>query len=71
MSLNAAGTQLHGLFESGASRRHVLDWVRGTPAAPAAPAPDHRAPREAAYERLADALDAALDPSVLSGLGVA
>jgi hypothetical protein len=45
--------------------------VRGAPAAATAPAPDHRALREAAYERLADALDAALDPSVLSDLGVA
>ncbi len=56
------GTQLHGLFESGPARRHVLDWARGAPAVAGAPAPpDHRARREAAYDRLADALDAALD----------
>jgi adenosylcobyric acid synthase len=66
------GTHLHGLFESGAGRSHVLDWARGAPAAPAAsPAPDHRALREVAYDRLADALAHALDPRLLAELGVA
>jgi adenosylcobyric acid synthase len=65
------GTHLHGLFESGPARRHVLDWARGAPAVAGAPAPpDHRALREAAYDRLADALADALDPRVLSDLGV-
>jgi adenosylcobyric acid synthase len=65
------GTHLHGLFESGPARRHVLEWARGAPALAEAPAPlDHRARREAAYDRLADALAAALDPSVLRALGV-
>ena len=62
------GTQLHGLFESGPARRHVLDWASGAPAVAGAPAPlDHRARREAAYDRLADALDEQL----LRDLGVA
>lgn len=65
------GTHLHGLFESGPARRHVLDWAQGAPTLPSAPAPaDHRVRREAAYDRLADALDTALDPRVLSDLGV-
>jgi adenosylcobyric acid synthase len=65
------GTHLHGLFESGPARRHVLDWAQRVPAPASAPAPaDHRVRREAAYDRLADALDAALDPRVLSDLGV-
>jgi len=65
------GTHLHGLFESGPARRHVLEWARGAPACAEAPAPiDHRALREVAYDRLADALAAALDPSVLRALGV-
>jgi len=65
------GTYVHGLFESGLARRHVLDWARGAPAAAGAPAPpDHRALREAAYDRLADALAAALDERLLSDLGV-
>ena len=65
------GTHLHGLFEAGPARRHVLDWARGAPAGAGTPAPiDHRALREAAYDRLADALAAALDPRVLSDLGV-
>jgi adenosylcobyric acid synthase len=66
------GTHLHGLFESGPARRHVLEWARGAPAlAEASVPPDHRALREVAYDRLADALAAALDPSVLRELGVA
>jgi hypothetical protein len=49
----------------------VLDWARGAPAVAGAPAPpDHRALREAAYDRLADALAAALDERLLSDLGV-
>jgi adenosylcobyric acid synthase len=65
------GTHLHGLFESGPARRHVLDWARGAPAVAGAPAPpDHRALREAAYDRLADALADALDGPLLSDLGV-
>jgi adenosylcobyric acid synthase len=65
------GTHLHGLFESGPARRHVLDWARGAPAVAGAPAPpDHRALREAAYDRLADALADALDERLLSDLGV-
>ena len=52
-------------------RRHVLGWARGAPAVAGAPAPpDHRALREAAYDRLAEALADALDPQLLSGLGV-
>lgn len=65
------GTHLHGLFESGPARRHVLDWARGPAVVAWAPAPpDHRVLREAAYDRLADALTDALDPRVLSELGV-
>jgi adenosylcobyric acid synthase len=60
------GTYLHGLFESGASRRHVLDWVRGGPGP--VTGPDHRARREAAYDRLADTLAACLDARVLRAL---
>lgn len=55
------GTYLHGLFESGAGRRRVLDWARGA-AGPSAGVPrDQRALREAAYDRLADTLAACLD----------
>jgi adenosylcobyric acid synthase len=65
------GTHLHGLFESGPARRHVLDWARGAPAVAGRPTPpDHRAHREAAYDRLADALAGALDAQLLSALGV-
>jgi adenosylcobyric acid synthase len=60
------GTHVHGLFESGAARRHVLDWARGAAAlASPTPSPDHRALRDAAYDRLADTLAACLDPRVL------
>jgi len=46
--------------------------ARGAPAVAGAPAPpDHRALREAAYDRLADALAGALDERLLSDLGVA
>ena len=49
---------------------HIL-WARGTPAVAGGPAPpDHRALREAAYDRLADALAAALEERLLSDLGV-
>lgn len=63
------GTYLHALLESGAARRRVLEWVRGA-AAPAAAVTgrDHRALREAAYDRLADTLEQALDPELLRGL---
>jgi adenosylcobyric acid synthase len=66
------GTYLHGLFEEGAARRRVLDWARGGgPPADRPTAPDHRALREAAYDRLADALAACLDARVLHALGAA
>jgi adenosylcobyric acid synthase len=65
------GTHLHGLFELGPARRHVLEWARGAPAVAGTSAPlDHRAVREAAYDRLADTLAAALDARLLSDLGV-
>ena len=64
------GTYLHGLLESGAARRRVLDWARAAPA-PAAvgEARDHRAIREEAYDRLADTLAACLDERLLRELG--
>lgn len=59
------GTYLHGLFDSGHGRRRVLDWARGiTPMMPALDPPDSSGGRQRAYDRLADALEAALDPSV-------
>jgi adenosylcobyric acid synthase len=62
------GTYLHGLFESGAARRRVLDWARGA-AAPAGSEPmEHRAIREAAYDRLADTLAACINPRFLREL---
>jgi len=64
------GTYLHGLFDSAASRRRLLDWARKTPARSAVGGLDGRTVREAAYERLADAMEAALDPSLLAALGV-
>jgi adenosylcobyric acid synthase len=64
------GTLVHGLFESGAARRRVLDWARGAEApAWSAPSPDHRATREAAYDRLADTLAACIDPRLLREIG--
>jgi adenosylcobyric acid synthase len=70
------GTYLHGLSEGGAARRHVLAWARGAvgsgPApSPAADPPDHRARREVAYDRLADALAACLDARARRELGLA
>jgi adenosylcobyric acid synthase len=61
------GTYLHGLFETPASRRRLLSWARGARARPLVPR-DHRQVREAAYERLADALEGALDRRWLARL---
>jgi hypothetical protein len=51
-----------------------MEWVRdaaGGPA-PSSSAPlDHRAVREAAYERLADTLAASIDPRLLRAIGAA
>lgn len=60
------GVSVHGLFDSAASRRHVLDWA-GMPSAGGA-REDHRALRERAYDRLADALEAAVPSGVLDDL---
>lgn len=63
------GTYLHGLLDSGAARRRVLDWARATRIARRSDlAPDARALREASYDRLADTLDAVLDDGLLSAL---
>lgn len=63
-------TQVHGLFESGAAGVRVLDRGRGgAGVSPAPPFRAHRALRDAAYDRLADALEAALDPRALRELG--
>ncbi len=65
------GTYLHGLFESAASRARLLAWARHRPAVPATSAQDHHARREAAYEMLADALDAVVGlPRILRLLGL-
>jgi adenosylcobyric acid synthase len=60
------GLYVHGLFESGASRRHVLTWAGASPAASGAA--DHRALREAAYDRVADALEEAVGSKVFRRL---
>jgi adenosylcobyric acid synthase len=70
------GSYLHGLFEEGTARRHVLDWARRVGASGDGPpavevSADHRARREMAYERLADTLAACLDTRVLRELGAA
>ena len=63
------GTYLHGLLDSDAARRRILDWARATRVAHrAGAAPDARALREAAYDRLADTLDAVLDHARLRDL---
>ena len=63
------GTYLHGLLDSDAARRRILDWARATRVAHrAGAAPDARALREAAYDRLADTLDAVLDHARLREL---
>jgi adenosylcobyric acid synthase len=54
------GTYLHGLLETGVVRRRVLEWAGALPAV-AATARDHRALREAGYDRLAHTLREALD----------
>jgi adenosylcobyric acid synthase len=63
------GTYLHGLFDSGAARRRLVEWARAArrDASRAAPA-DARATRDAEYDRLADVLSAALRPSALDEL---
>jgi adenosylcobyric acid synthase len=60
------GVSVHGLFESAEARRHVLGWAgrRG----PGAAGEDQRARRERAYDRLADALEAAVPAGVLHDL---
>ena len=70
------GTYLHGLFEEGAPRRHVLQWACGDAATATALVPpdaalDHRTRREAAYDRLADTLASRLHPRVLREIGLA
>jgi adenosylcobyric acid synthase len=60
------GVYVHGLFDSGASRHHVLAWA-GTSRAAGAWA-DHRRRRERAYDRLADALEAAVGTTVFARL---
>jgi len=65
------GTYLHGLFDSGAARRHVLDWARSAAAtldSGAFSMLDAQAERQRGYDRLADALEAAVDPAVLRRL---
>ncbi|HYB70772.1 MAG TPA: cobyric acid synthase CobQ, partial [Candidatus Bathyarchaeia archaeon] len=64
------GTYLHGLFESGAARRRVLEWARRRGgSAPRDARGDHRAQREEAYDRLADTLAACLDRRLLREIG--
>ncbi len=58
------GTYLHGLLEAGVVRRRVLEWAGALPAV-AATARDHRALREAGYDRLAHTLREALDISAI------
>lgn len=60
------GLYVHGLFDSAASRRHVLAWA-GAPAARRGTG-DHRVVREAAYDRLADALEASVGSTVIRRL---
>ena len=60
------GLYVHGLFESADSRRHVLAWA-GAPSARLGTG-DHRAVREAAYDRLADALEASVGSTVIRRL---
>jgi len=64
------GLYVHGLFETAASRRHILAWAGASSARRGAPARtgDHRAVREAAYDRLADALDASVGSMVIRRL---
>ncbi|HEV8439844.1 MAG TPA: cobyric acid synthase [Methylomirabilota bacterium] len=63
------GTYLHGLLDSAAARRCLLDWARATRAEPGdAPARDARNLREAAYDRLADTLEAVVELAVIDEL---
>jgi len=62
-------SQKHGLLDSGAARCRILDWAWGARVAHrAGAAPDARVLREAAYDRLADTLDAVLDHARLRDL---
>ena len=58
------GTYLHGLFDHPAARDALLAWA----GLAVRPAPDYRALREAGIERLADTLEASLDPGMLAQL---
>jgi adenosylcobyric acid synthase len=63
------GTYLHGLFDSTAVRRRLFDWARARRASRrVTPSMDAHLVRETAYDRLADALDDALDRSLLGEL---
>jgi len=56
-----AGTYLHGLFDTPAAADAVLAWAGLRAGLGTASAPDIHALREAAIERLADAVEAHLD----------
>ncbi len=58
---HVAGTYLHGLFDTPAAAAALLAWAGLTDS----PAPDIHAPREAAIERLADAVGNHLDTRTL------
>jgi hypothetical protein len=69
---NVRVARLAGTGSSSPGRPDVTCWTgRGAPTAAGTPAPpDHRALREAAYDRVADALADALDERLLGDLGV-
>ena len=65
------GTSIHGVFDSGGFRRHFLNEVRGSKGLAPFDASGHDdadANRRAAFDRIADALEACVDLSRIAKL---
>ena len=66
------GTYLHGLFESGAARRALLDWLAARAGCAGRPEWGEMGSRRDRWDRLADVVAGALDVKAIGRLvGVA